>query len=1358
MPSPRDIEDQFLTTYVEDMRLDRVRPLVDYQAMFPGHETTIAREYHLLEEDELGDSPMESEERERGEGDLAESHETIGRYLIQRELGRGGQARVYLAHDPRLGRDVALKVLETSRFGLDVATRIQRFRREAELAARLDHPGICGVLDVGEDVGAGVVFIAMRFIEGQTLAQLIAGAVGEHSDSRAVSLPQSTDSDLSGSSSTEHRSASRGKVDAHAIHRVLELVEKVARALHVAHEQGLVHRDVKPGNIMVSASGDPVVLDFGLARDEGSRALGLTVSSDVLGTPYYMSPEQVRGEHAKVDRRTDVYSLGVTLFESLTLRRPFQASSRDALYQLIVSEPLPDPHTLNRNIPRDLKIVLETALEKDRDRRYPNALAFADDLRRVRNLEPITARSLPVTLRLRRWVQRNPTVTASVVLLFVGLAVTLWLLQTVLVRNVELERIRIADVMRRVAVAVEVGRRGEQASREALLKTVEHSSFAWRWLHARNAEPQKAPMIATSGPLRAITFADDQRLFAVRLRPGTSNVRNGTLVGELRVLAEQNGTWSETDFGAGTAIPAFTIALSPDRKRIAVGNKDGIQVFDATDSTSVDGGHGTHRPLVTALRWSPDGRRLVTAGLNGSIKLWRIDRNEGESAVTLVNEPLPNLNEPFGSRIRAVDFSPDGQKILIAGDRDQAWIVDTSGAIQQRIGLNSTFEKEVMKEHLNDPSRILAARFSPDGRYFVLAGRFANVTLHEVDGTSPPHMLHGHAADGQAVDRYALDACFDPSGRFVLSSGADGLVQVHDVKSRKRLGYFTHTTSGWPSALAIDPSGAQIAVTNTSVAGGVSMWHLGDLQIPVELVGHDYLAIHQVLTTQDGYSFSVDGESVCKIELATGKLIFAIRDPVSREPACIALRPGKQELAVGYGSGHIEVFDTETGDRIDTPTVPCRADKGMVWTDYTHAPTGFYSLCYSPDGRWLVGGLGGSAMHLEPDRNVPLLVHDADPTKLALRAQLDGHLKGVERIGFFAAGSRVVSACRSGKLIVWDSSSQDPEKWKRLEEHPGGTTDGAFKFTEDSDGRPVQLRDGMLTPFDVKSDDWLEPLLLAHDHVQDLAFLPHGAGILVAGSTELTVWDMPPKNKLLTLPVYHRMQAARSVALYVPNGIGRTDSEGVIAGGAHGSLYYQTVKPPGEELFLKRQTEWWAWTLVRTGAAKRSVAELEDEIANATVPGRVREAALRILRLTKVDGTSKEAAYALMNPKAGAEAWRKAKAAVRRVAETDDATQARLEWMIPMLLGLAHYRLAEWPEAIVHLKTAATAERHPYPNVASYDYVKDFQCFAWCYLALAQHKSGLLAEAKESYRRAKEARSGRKFDAVAMQEAAEHLR
>ena len=200
MPS-REIEDQFRASYVADLNQSRVRPIADYLAEFPGHETTIAREYNLLEEDELGDAgrgttgghdrsavPQPSDPPPRV-GRTSDQHQAIGRYQILRELGRGGQARVYLAHDPRLDRDVALKVLETSRFGLDVESRIRRFRREAELTARLDHPGICGVLDVGEDEVAGVVYIAIRYIEGETLAQSIADAAFQGSGPRALSLP-----------------------------------------------------------------------------------------------------------------------------------------------------------------------------------------------------------------------------------------------------------------------------------------------------------------------------------------------------------------------------------------------------------------------------------------------------------------------------------------------------------------------------------------------------------------------------------------------------------------------------------------------------------------------------------------------------------------------------------------------------------------------------------------------------------------------------------------------------------------------------------------------------------------------------------------------------------------------------------------------------------------------------------------------------------------------------------------------------------------------------------------------------------------------------------------------------------------
>ena len=327
------------------------------------------------------------------------NYDPIGPYQPLREIGRGGQAVVYLAEDRRLHRPVALKVLKG--LGPLTETMMRRFRREAEVASRLDHPGICAVYDAG--VAEGVPYIAMRYIEGETLADRIDAAKERRGE---------TDS-----------SPSFGTTTKAGILKVLEVVERAARALHVAHEAGIVHRDVKPGNIMITPRGEPVLLDFGLAGDEDGDFTALTGSGDSLGTPAYMSPEQLMSRRLRLDRRTDVYSLGVTLFECLTLERPFRAGTREALYEAIRSENPTDIRKLNPGLPRDIKLLVETALEKDKNRRYQSAEALADDLARVRQGEPIAARHVSTVERAWRWAKRRPMRATLVAALALGIPV-----------------------------------------------------------------------------------------------------------------------------------------------------------------------------------------------------------------------------------------------------------------------------------------------------------------------------------------------------------------------------------------------------------------------------------------------------------------------------------------------------------------------------------------------------------------------------------------------------------------------------------------------------------------------------------------------------------------------------------------------------------------------------------------------------------------------------------------------------------------------------------------------------------------------------------------------------------------------
>jgi len=402
----------FLERLAEDRRKGSERPLAAYQEMYPGFEALLAEAYVQALAEGNGTHAVRRRAEPGADG------ERLGPYRILAELGRGGQGIVYRAQDERVGRTVALKVLTALGPGSSDARR--RFQREAAIASRLSHAHIRTVYEA--DLEDGVPYIAMEFVDGASLAQRIEEARGRpvSQGSRWLRLDEP-----------------RAELTA-----ILVLFEKVARALHHAHEAGVVHRDVKPANVLVTAKGEPVLSDFGLAGATAPEQLALTLTGDVLGTPAYMSPEQLSLGGTHLDRRTDVYSLGASLYECLTLAPPFQAATREALHQLVLTRDPVRPRRLNPTVPRELEVVVEVAMEKDRDRRYQTAEALADDLRRVRLHEPILARPAGPVLRLVRWSQRNPVLAAATLVtgvLLAGIAgVYAWKNREVNARNEEL--------------------------------------------------------------------------------------------------------------------------------------------------------------------------------------------------------------------------------------------------------------------------------------------------------------------------------------------------------------------------------------------------------------------------------------------------------------------------------------------------------------------------------------------------------------------------------------------------------------------------------------------------------------------------------------------------------------------------------------------------------------------------------------------------------------------------------------------------------------------------------------------------------------------------------------------------------
>src|SRR5213592_1334900 len=311
----------------------------------------------------------------------------LGDYELLEEIGRGAQGVVFRARQKSLNRTVALKVISLGQWASKA--HIRRFRLEAEAAASLDHPCIVPIYEVGE--GDGSCYFSMKLIEGGQLDEVV----------RREPMP---------------------------IRRAAGLIAKVARTVHYAHEHHILHRDIKPGNILIDQQGEPHLTDFGLARLVESES-SVTHTLEVLGTPSYMAPEQAAGNNAGLSSATDVYGLGAVLYQLLTGHPPFAGGTTFETVRLVLDTEPRQPRLWNPKVDRDLSTICLKCLEKDPQRRYSSALALAEDLERWLKHEPIRARHTGVFTHARKWVRRNPSIaamTATLLALAVPLGVVIW--------------------------------------------------------------------------------------------------------------------------------------------------------------------------------------------------------------------------------------------------------------------------------------------------------------------------------------------------------------------------------------------------------------------------------------------------------------------------------------------------------------------------------------------------------------------------------------------------------------------------------------------------------------------------------------------------------------------------------------------------------------------------------------------------------------------------------------------------------------------------------------------------------------------------------------------------------------------
>ena len=985
---------------------------------------------------------------------------TLGDYTLRREIGRGGMGVVYEAWENSMDRAVALKVLPTGA-AADEKT-FQRFMREARTAGMLSHPNVVTVHGVG--IKERTPYYAMEYVEGETLAQI----VGRLKETEEGAETVFGDKDGAG-----------------YFEKIGKAFADVADGLQHAHSKGVIHRDIKPSNVILDGDGTLRILDFGLARLEGQETLTLT--GDVIGTLRYMSPEQVRRRQIPVDHRTDVYSLGATMYEAVCARPPFQGKDQaDTLSQIIECDPRPIQQS-NPKVPVDLQTIVLKCLRKDAAERYGTAEALAQDLRRFLRGDPIEARPRTSWERVAGWVGRHRTGVALTAVLLVmaaaGLAVSTALVarerNTAMAardratHNLYLARIRLAQrdwetgQLRRLTSSLEEirPRKGEPDRR------------GWEWYYLLSlCHRDLRTLDARSGPVRAMDWSPNGSLIASGYADSNVRIWNVTTGREHALLTPGE----ETELAPPGALD---VEWSPDGRRVAGALNKRVLVWDAMTQERL--ASLPHQGQVWSVSWSPDGQRLAASDSRGEVRVW--DAVSAQVSRTFSGE---------GDLVRCVAWSPCGRKLAAGGNLQfrRVWIWDVAsgrelhafrapaitsiswsgdglrlaaGTLAQTVLIWDTETGELERVLSGNRGAVHSVSWHPGGDRLASGGDDGVLRVWDTDNVADPDLYRGHRGPSRSVD-------WSPDGGLVASGSADGTVKVWRVSDHRE----AVDLSG-RSHVCFSPDGRYLA-TGSPESRTTRILEVSSGRKLLDLSGdHGSLAWHA-----GGELLAVASSGRLKVwRIPAGELVFSARAD-DKQTRSVNWSPDGRHLATGGSDGLAKIWELGTEE-------PLRVFEG-------HTDT-IGSVVWSPDGRRLASGCF--------DQDV--MIWDAADGRVlrVLRRYPDNNwawgASGQHNLSWSPNGQQLAAGGSAGDWFVWDCAS-----WTELQRVRGHTSNvRGVSWSPDGFRLATASEDGTVRVWEVGSGSELLELKVHAGRVDSVVWSPDGKRLAAAGSTGTRIWD-----------------------------------------------------------------------------------------------------------------------------------------------------------------------------------------------------------------------------------------------------------